>query len=448
MRMFRRNIISKLEAWKQDKKHKPLILRGARQVGKTTVVNEFGSQFDNYLYFNLERNENAKLFEMEIPLDDLVNMLYASVGKVKKEGTTLVFIDEIQNSPKTIALLRYFYEQSPDLYVIAAGSLLENLVDVKVSFPVGRVQYLALRPCSFSEFLGAIGKNNLLAVLSQKAEYTVAFHEQLMHLFNQYAIVGGMPEAVQQYAETQDVIGIEDVYETLVQAYKDDSEKYVRGNKLTDVVRFVLSYGWAFSGETITLGNFANSGYKSREVGEAFRLLEKAMLLELIYPVSSTQLPIIPETKRMPKLIWFDTGLVNYQAGIRKEIIGSTDMVDSWRGHIAEQITAQELLTLDDRVGQHRSFWAKPNNGAEVDFIFAHNSKLYPIEVKSGTNAHLRSLQVFMDSSGVNIAIRIWSKPYSIDKVKTIHGKEFTLINLPFYLIGNLRNVLDAVVEE
>ena len=446
--MFRRNIISKLEAWKQDKKHKPLILRGARQVGKTTVVNEFGSQFDNYLYFNLERNENAKLFEMEIPLDDLVNMLYASVGKVKKEGTTLLFIDEIQNSPKTIALLRYFYEQRPDLYVIAAGSLLENLVDVKVSFPVGRVQYLALRPCSFSEFLGAIGKNNLLAVLSQKAEYTVAFHEQLMHLFNQYTIVGGMPEAVQQYAETQDVIGIEDVYETLVQAYKDDSEKYVRGNKLTDVVRFILSYGWAFSGETITLGNFANSGYKSREVGEAFRLLEKAMLLELIYPVSSTQLPIIPETKRMPKLIWFDTGLVNYQAGIRKEIIGSTDMVDSWRGHIAEQITAQELLALEDRVGHHRSFWAKPNNGAEVDFIFAHNSKLYPIEVKSGTNAHLRSLQVFMDSSDVNIAIRIWSKPYSIDKVKTIHGKEFTLINLPFYLIGNLRSVLDAVVEE
>ena len=446
--MFRRNIISKLEAWKQDKKHKPLILRGARQVGKTTVVNEFGSQFDNYLYFNLERNENAKLFEMEIPLDDLVNMLYASVGKVKKEGTTLLFIDEIQNTPKTIALLRYFYEQRPDLYVIAAGSLLENLVDVKVSFPVGRVQYLALRPCSFSEFLGAIGKNNLLAVLSQKAEYTVAFHEQLMHLFNQYTIVGGMPEAVQQYAETQDVIGIEDVYETLVQAYKDDSEKYVRGNKLTDVVRFILSYGWAFSGETITLGNFANSGYKSREVGEAFRLLEKAMLLELIYPVSSTQLPIIPETKRMPKLIWFDTGLVNYQAGIRKEIIGSTDMVDSWRGHIAEQITAQELLALEDRVGHHRSFWAKPNNGAEVDFIFSHNSKLYPIEVKSGTNAHLRSLQVFMDSSDVNIAIRIWSKPYSIDKVKTIQGKEFTLINLPFYLIGNLRSVLDAVVEE
>lgn len=136
--MFKRKILSKLEAWKQDERHKPLILRGARQVGKTTVVNEFSSQFDNYLYFNLEMSESVRLFEMDIPLNDLVNMLFASLGKPQKEGSTLIFIDEIQNSPKTIALLRYFYEQRPDLYVIAAGSLLENLVDVNVSFPVGK----------------------------------------------------------------------------------------------------------------------------------------------------------------------------------------------------------------------------------------------------------------------------------------------------------------------
>ena len=393
----------------------------------------------------MERNENVKLFEMDINIDDLVSMLFASLGKIKKDGKTLIFIDEIQNSPKTIALLRYFYEQRPDLYVVAAGSLLENLIDVKVSFPVGRVQYLALRPCSFYEFLGAINKNELLAILSQKPELTVAFHEQLMHQFNQYAIIGGMPEAIQQYAETKDVVAIEDVYETLVQAYKDDAEKYVVGNKLTDTVRFILSYGWAFAGETITLGNFANSGYKSREVGDAFRLLEKAMLLELVYPVSSTQMPVIPETRRMPKLIWFDTGLVNYQAGIRSEIIGSTDMVDAWRGHIAEQITAQELLALEDRVGQHRAFWAKPNNGAEVDFVVSHDSRLYPIEVKSGTNSHLRSLQVFMDSSNVDVAIRIWSKPYSVDEIKTVNGKTFKLVNLPFYLIGRIHDILNAV---
>ena len=441
--MFKRKIIEKLESWKQDKKHKPLILRGARQVGKTTVVNEFGKQFDNYLYFNLERKENTRLFELEIPLDDLVNMLYATSNSPRREGTTLIFIDDIQNSTKAISLLRYFYEQRPDLYIIAAGSLLENLVDVNASFPVGRVQYLALRPCSFQEFLGAIGKNSLLNILSQRAEYTSVYHEHLMYQFNQYAIIGGMPEAVQKYAETKDIIAIEDIYESLIQSYKDDSEKYVKGNKLTDVVRFILSYGWAFSGETITLGNFANSSYKSREVGEAFRILEKAMLLELVYPTSMTQMPIIPETKRMPKLIWFDTGLVNYQAGIRKEFIGSMEMLDSWRGHIAEQITAQELWAMEDRVGQHRSFWARPNNGAEVDFIFVHNSKVYPIEVKSGTNAHLRSLQSFMDNSDIDIAIRVWSKPYSIDKVKTPKGKNFTLINLPFYLIENLHQILD-----
>lgn len=441
--MFKRKIMEKLVTWKNSDQHKPLILRGARQVGKTTVVNALGTLFENYLYFNMEMSENVRLFELDIPIDDLVSMLFASKGKEKKAGQTLIFIDEIQNSPKTIALLRYFYEQRPDLHVIAAGSLLENLIDVKVSFPVGRVQYLALRPCSFYEFLGAVGKQNLLAVLQGKPELSTAFHGQLMHWFNRYAIIGGMPEAVRLFAETQDIVALEDVYETLVQAYKDDTEKYVANNKLTDTVRFILSYGWAFAGETITLGNFANSGYKSREVGEAFRLLEKAMLLEMVYPVSSTLLPIIPETRRMPKLIWFDTGLVNYQAGIRQEIIGSSAMVDSWRGHIAEQVTAQELLSLEDRVGQHRAFWAKPNNGAEVDFVISHESRLYPIEVKSGTNSHLRSLQVFMDNSEVDVAVRVWSNPYSVDTVTTRNGKAFKLINLPFYLLGRIHDILN-----
>ena len=444
--MFRRKIISKLEEWRRNKQHKPLILRGARQVGKTTVVNQLGASFDNYLYFNLEIAEHVRLLEMDIPLNDLVQLLFASLGISPKEGDTLIFIDEIQNSPKTIALLRYFYEQRPDLYIIAAGSLLENLVNVKVSFPVGRVQYLAVRPCSFDEFLEATGRGNLHGVISQKCDYTVAFHNELMHLFNQYTIVGGMPEAVQKYALTGDVLAIDDVYETLVQAYKDDSEKYVRGSKMTDVVRFVLSYGWAFAGETITLGNFASSGYKSREVSEAFRLLEKAMLLELVYPVSSTQVPAIPETRRSPKLVWFDTGLVNYQAGIRKEIIGSTEMVDSWRGHIAEQVVAQELLALDDRVSARHSFWARSNNGAEVDFVITHNSRIYPIEVKSGANAHLRSLQVFIDNSDVDIAIRVWSKPFSIDMVVTPNGKNFRLVNLPFYLISRIENIIDGLL--
>lgn len=446
--MFRRKVISKLEAWRQDEHHKPLILRGARQVGKTTIVNQFGESFQNYLYFNLEIQENVHLLEMDIPLSSLVQLMFARLGVSPKEGDTLIFIDEIQNSPKTIARLRYFYEQRPDLYIIAAGSLLENLVDVKVSFPVGRVQYLAMRPCSFCEFLEAIGNGSLLNVISQNWEYASPFHNELMHLFNQYTIVGGMPEAVQKYAETGDVLALDDIYETLIQSYKDDSEKYVKGNKLTDVVRFLLTYGWAFAGETITLGNFANSGYKSREVAEAFRLLEKAMLLELIYPVSSTQIPAIPETRRRPKLVWFDTGLVNYQAGVRQEIIGSTEMVDSWRGHIAEQVVAQELQALDDRVSSRRSFWARANNGAEVDFIITYKSKIYPVEVKSGTNAHLRSLQVFIDNSPADIAVRVWSNPFSVDNLTTTNGKQFRLINLPFYLIWRIDSILQSLIEK
>ena len=446
--MFRRKVISKLEAWRQNEHHKPLILRGARQVGKTTIVNQFGESFQNYLYFNLEIQENVHLLEMDIPLSSLVQLMFARLGVSPKEGDTLIFIDEIQNSPKTIARLRYFYEQRPDLYIIAAGSLLENLVDVKVSFPVGRVQYLAMRPCSFCEFLEAIGKGNLLNVISQNWEYASPFHNELMHLFNQYTIVGGMPEVVQKYAETGDVLALDDIYETLIQSYKDDSEKYVKGNKLTDVVRFLLTYGWAFAGETITLGNFANSGYRSREVAEAFRLLEKAMLLELIYPVSSTQIPAIPETRRHPKLVWFDTGLVNYQAGVRQEIIGSTEMVDSWRGHIAEQVVAQELQALDDCVSSRRSFWARANNGAEVDFIITYKSKIYPVEVKSGTNAHLRSLQVFIDNSPADIAVRVWSNPFSVDNLTTPNGKQFRLINLPFYLIWRIDSILQSLIEK
>lgn len=446
--MFNRIVLKDMEAWKADVHHKPLILRGARQVGKTTVVNEFGKSFDNYLYFNMEDQSQRKMFELEVPLRDLIPLLFASLGKERHDGSILIFIDEIQNSPRAIALLRYFYEQLPHIYVIAAGSLLENIVDVQVSFPVGRVQYLAMRPCTFYEFLGAMGEERLLSILSMKPSMAIPFHEQLMFWFNQYALIGGMPEAVNKYAEKRDIVGLESIYEMLIQSYKDDAEKYVKGKKLTDVVRFILSYGWAFAGETITLGNFANSGYKSREVGEAFRILEKAMLLELVYPSSSPLLPIIPEMGRKPKLIWFDTGLVNYQAGIRSDIIGNSETLDKWRGHIAEQITAQELLGTDCKIGHRRAFWAKPNNGAEVDFVVTFGSWVIPIEVKSGANAHLRSLQVFMDTTEGDIAVRVWSRPLSIDKVVSPHGKAFRLVNIPFYMIGKIDTILHHLQAE
>lgn len=437
--MFKRDIFTHLEQWAVNPHRKPLILRGARQVGKTTVVNEFGKQFENYLSLNLEKTEAAKLFNLSIPLKDLMPLIFAHCEKIRKEGRTLLFIDEIQNSTKAVALLRYFYEELPEIFVIAAGSLLENLVDVHSSFPVGRVQYMALRPCSFREFLQATHEEALVSILSQP-EVTPAFHERLMNLFNIYTLIGGMPEVVQLYAEQRDILSLNPIYETLLQGYRDDVEKYATGKLLPDVIRFILKEGWHKAAQIVTLGKFAGSSYNAREVSEAFRLLEKAMLLELVYPTTATDVPATSETKRMPKLIWLDTGLVNYAAQVQKQVLGTHDIMDAWRGMIAEQVVAQELLTLTDKVSQKRNFWVRGHNesSAEVDFVWVQDSMIFPIEVKSGHNAHLRSLHSFMDRSSQTVAIRVWSQPYSVNEVTTTQGKQFRLINMPFYLVGKL----------
>lgn len=435
-----------MEAWRRSSRRKPLVLRGARQVGKTTVVNQFGRTFDNYLYLNLEDAEAAALFEMDVPLADLMPFFFAHCNKRRKDGATLIFIDEIQNSAKAVARLRYFYEQLPEVFVIAAGSLLENLVDVKTSFPVGRVQYMALRPCSFREFLVAVGEERLLPALADRV-MSQAFHERLMLLFNQYVVTGGMPEVVQAFAETRDFVSLGDVYESLLQGYRDDSEKYASSGKVSEVVRFILNGGWTKAGQIITLGNFGASNYSAREVGEAFRLLEKAMLLELVYPTTSTDVPAVGETRRQPKLVWLDTGLVNYAAQVQAEVLRSRDIMDAWRGMIAEQIVAQELLTQNNRVSQKRNFWSrgKGESSAEVDFIWVCNSKIYPIEVKSGHNAHLRSLHSFMERSSNDVAVRVWSQPYSEDMVTIANGKTFKLINMPFYMVGELEAIVAAM---
>lgn len=443
--MFERQIMTHLRQWKGKSNHKPLVLRGARQVGKTTVIDAFGKEFDNYLYFNLDEDSDRALFERNISLDDLIDSLFARLGMRKKEGSTLLFIDEIQSSPQTISLLRYFKEKRPDIHVISAGSLLENVVDVKVSFPVGRVDYMALRPCSFYEFLNALGKDNLLYFIDHP-EQSVAVHDELMSLFNQYTIVGGMPEVVQEYANTRDVLALDDIYESLLQGYKDDVEKYVLSGKLAEVVRFLISASWTKAGQAVTLGGFADSAYKAREVGEAFRLLQKAMLIELVYPTTSVTIPALGEEKRQPKVIMLDTGLTNYQAGVRRELIGANDILDVWRGHLAEQVVAQELLTLNDKVSQRRQFWVKGNSFAEVDFVLTFDSHLFPIEVKSGRNSHLRSIHSFIDQSPIDIGIRVWSGPYSVDDVQTTIGKKpFRLVNIPFYMIGNVEKIISKL---
>jgi predicted AAA+ superfamily ATPase len=441
--MFERNLEKELMLWLNDKYRKPLVLRGARQVGKTTVINRFARNFDNFLPVNLERKEARDIFESFDDVKKLLPMLFLYCNTSKKEGKTLLFIDEIQNSPHTVRLLRYFYEELPEIHVIAAGSLLETTIDKHISLPVGRVEYRALYPCSFTEFLRATGESRFVAPILE-GTLPMAFHGELLQLFTTFSLIGGMPEVVARYAKNQDVVSLRNIYNQLLNAYKNDVEKYAENRTHATVINYILDEGWTFSGETITLGGFGGSPYKARETGEAFRTLQRAMLLDLVYPVTTVKMPVVSELKRAPKLFWLDAGLVNHVAKIRKEYLTNSDLMDTWRGKAAEQMAYQELKALSFEVGEKLNFWVRAVHGshAEVDFVYVFDDAIFPVEVKSGHNAHLKSLHQFMNESPQNIGIRFWTGKFSIDEIKTINGKTFRLLNLPLYMIAALPTIL------
>ncbi len=449
MAVFERDILLDLERWANDTNRKPLVLRGARQVGKTSIVNTFGKRFDNYLYVNLEDQMTKRFFEESISVSALLDLLFSFLNKPKKDGRTLLFIDEIQNSSRAVSLLRYFYEQLPDIFVIAAGSLLESMIDRHISFPVGRVEYMALHPVSFREFLSAKGDKSIRELIAKSPEQSTMLHPKLISDFGLYSLIGGMPEIVQSYIEYKDIKRLDKIYSTLINGYRDDVEKYSTKPTITNVIRTIIDDGWLMAGQQISFNNFANSNYKSREMSEAFRTLEKTMLLELVYPTTQTQLPLLSNKRRSPKLLWLDCGLVSAVGKIKKSIIEAVDLQDVWKGAYAEQIVGQELLTQTNEVDAKRHFWVRQDThaSAEVDYVYQLDSMLVPIEVKTGNNAHLRSLHRFIEESGQKIAVRVWSQPFSIDDVTTVIGKKhFRLINLPFYLIGDLENILRKYV--
>jgi hypothetical protein len=443
--MFQRLAIKALQQWAQKEERKPLVLRGARQVGKTTLVELFSKEFEVYIYLNLEEVENAALFSMDVSFDDLLAGIYAKAGVRIENKRTLIFIDEIQNAPEAVKVLRYFYEKRPDLYVIAAGSLLESLMDRHISFPVGRVEYMALHPCTFTEFLGALGEDILVEQIEQ-LKVPQSIHGYVMDLFRKYMIVGGLPEAVANYAKRKDWVSLNDVFNSLLSGYKDDVEKYALKRKEQDIIRYILNYGWGLAGQRFQFAKFGGTSYKSAEMGNAFRTLEKTLLLELVYPLISTSFPILPDLKKSPKLLWLDTGLVNYVAGMQDSLLFSPDADELWNGDIAEQVVGQELLGASVTFGEKRMFWVRDarNSQAEVDFIYKFRSHLLPIEVKTGDNSKLRSLHQFMGESKETIALRLWNGAMCSDTIKLSGGKEYTLYNIPFYYAGQLETFLNS----
>lgn len=445
--MFRRIALENLREWALKAERKPLVLRGARQVGKTTLVEMFAADFDHYIYLNLEEKDNAELFATDSTFDDLLAGIFFKAKLPVDSPRTLIFIDEIQTEPKAVQALRYFYEKRPDLYVIAAGSLLESLMGRHISFPVGRVEYMALHPCTFVEFLSAIGEEMLVSQV-EKVAVPQSLHSYTLDLFKKYMIIGGLPEVVANYAQYHDMVRLSDVFNALLSGYRDDVEKYADNRKEQDSIRYILNYGWTSAGHRIQFAKFTNSSFKSADVSNAFRTLEKTLLLELVYPLTSTSFPILPDLKKSPKLLWLDTGLVNYVAGMQEELLFTTDSDELWNGDIAEHIVAQELLGATTTFGEKRLFWVRDarNSQAEVDFVIRYKSHLLPIEVKTGANSKLRSLHLFMEESKENIALRLWNGPMTSDVITRSDGRPFTLYNIPLYYVGHLHTLMQQTL--
>jgi uncharacterized protein len=445
--MISRKIIPALEAWAASPNRKPLVLRGARQVGKTTAVEMFSKQYETYISLNLELTGDRKLFEGAGAAAEIWEAIRFT-RNVPKEGLgkTLLFIDEIQRSPQAVAMLRYFHEDLPELHVIAAGSLLESMLDVHISFPVGRVEFLLLHPLSFEEFLGAIHETQASDAIRTLPLPAYA-HDKLMALFRKYLLVGGMPEAVRAYAESGDLVSVDRVHESLLIAYLEDVEKYGSTQRFVPIIRHVIQSAFNEAAGRIRYEGYGNSNYPSRDIKEAFSILQKAFLFQVVHPVTATSLPMAPNVRKSPRIHALDTGLVVHRTGMRKALFTADDVGAVYAGRIMEHIVGQELYATSHSPLHSLHFWARDKNqsGAEVDYVLPVEGRLIPVEVKAGAAGRLRSLHAFLDSASHATAVRLYGGQVRVEKAKTLTGKEYTLLNLPWYLSARVGDYVEKI---
>lgn len=443
--MFYRNIIQQLEQWRLKSNRKPLIIRGARQVGKTTAVHEFSKQFSQYIYVNLEQQKYKHIFENYTDIHKIAEQLFfVNDQELRLKHDTLLFIDEIQEVPTAINFLRYFKEEIPELPVIAAGSMLETLLGKNIVFPVGRVEYFQLRPVSFEEFLGAIGETRALAEL-RHVPLNYFAHSKLLELFHTYALIGGMPEIVEEYAKHRDITSLKPIYNSLINSYLEDAEKYAKNATQLQLIRFTIKQVILHAGKRITFQGFGNSNYKSKEIGEVLRTLEKTHLLHLIYPTTGYSLPLIEDFKKAPRLQFLDSGLVNFHAGIQKEIIGTDDLNKVYQGTLIEHLVGQELLANQNLPLDKLHYWVREKNSsqAELDYVVQFHNKVVPIEVKSGAAGKIKSLQQYINQAPIDYGIRFYAGELQINKLKTNEGKTFHLLNLPYFLASQTEKYIE-----
>lgn len=442
--MFKRLILQSLERWKKSPVRKPLVLRGARQVGKTVAVRMFGQSYDMFSELNLELHENAELFRQGLSPQEILQAIKLKQRLPAQTGTWLVFLDEIQACPEAVALLRYFYENTPEIHLIAAGSLLEVALQKEhISFPVGRVEFRYLHPMCFEEFISAMSGQDMLDVFNRIPSPAFAENE-LFNLYHKYALIGGMPEAVSEFERTQDVLSVNAVYENLFTAYIDDIPKYARNDSMAKMLRYCLKAAPSEAGKRIKFAGFGESAHGSREVGEALRTLEQVMLISLLYPTVALEAPLVPNTRKSPRLQCIDVGLVHYACGVQHDLIGINDLSSAFRGNVLEQVTGQELLASEIETRKNPIFWVreKRQSQAEVDFLEMHDSEPLPVEVKSGSAGKLRSLNCFMEMNGTaSTAIRLYRGSFLEQEAGL--NRSFKLLNLPYYHASRIHDYLN-----
>lgn len=432
---FKRNIEHHLTRWKSSGRRKPLIIRGARQVGKTTVIRDFAKTYAHAIVLNLEKTADRRYFDDFDDVQTIIEALFLAHNLPSSAvPNTLLFIDEIQESPKAIQLLRYFYEEMPALHVISAGSLLEFAMKKVQSFPVGRVEFLYLHPLNFQEYLEATGKQALLEQL-QEVPVKAFAHQTLMDSFHRYAIIGGMPEVIKTDVEIHSLSDLSMIYEGIWGTYKNDVEKYTSNETERKIIKHLMDTAPLYLDERVKFQGFGNSAYRSREVGEAFRNLDSAKIIRLIYPTTDMHPPLKADLKKSPRLQFLDTGLVNYTLGIQAEMLAMDDLNSAYRGAVIPHMVTQELISLQHISTHTPNFWVreKAQSNAEVDLLYAHNKLVIPIEIKSGSTGSLKSLHQFIEAADHPYAIRMYAGAFKVEQAVTPNKKPYLLLNLPYY---------------
>lgn len=446
---FKRYISKNLNEWKVRPHRKPLILRGARQVGKSTLVKEFAKTYQYSIILNLEKPADNRLFKELSDVNTIVETLFLSHNiPLNALNNTLLFIDEIQESPNAIQQLRYFYEEIPELHVITAGSLLEFSMQQVKSFPVGRVEYLYMHPLNFSEYLEAINHSAALEQLNVIPLPAYA-HEVILKLFNRYVLIGGMPEVIQTYLQNKMITDLPRVYESIWGTYQNDVENYTRNETERKVIKHIMATAHLYIDQRIKFQNFGNSNYRSREVSEAMRNLNDASIIRLIYPTTNIAPPVKSDLKKSPKLQFLDTGIVNYTLNIQAQLLGLSDLNTAFKGAIVPHIIFQELMSLDTISKREINFWVreKKQSSAEVDLVLSYEAMIIPIEIKSGNAGALKSLHQCMDICEHPYAIRMYAGDFKIEKHTTPVGTPYFLMNLPYYLGTKIIDYMDYFVN-